>query len=348
MPTTTEALQCPRTGAPFERATIDRRDPGPSDVEIEIKHCGICHSDIHQVRGDWGAGMFPMVPGHEIVGVVAAVGGEVEGFAAGDRVGVGCFVDSCGECEHCENGEEQFCVKGVVSTYNARDYDGETTYGGYSTRIVVKDHFVVRIPDGMELDVAAPLLCAGITTYSPLKRWGAGEGKRVAIVGMGGLGHVAVQIAKAMGAEVTVLSHSMSKEEDGRRFGADAYYATADKETFKALRGSFDLILNTVSANLPIDRYLSTLNVGGAMVNVGVPAEPDTFRAFSLLGGRRILAGSIVGGLPETQEMLDFCAEHGVEPQIERITVDEVDGAYDRVADSSVRYRCVIDIGSFG
>ncbi|MEZ5062636.1 MAG: NAD(P)-dependent alcohol dehydrogenase [Solirubrobacterales bacterium] len=348
MPTTTAVLQSPETGAPFERATIERRDPGPHDVEIEIKHCGICHSDIHQVEGDWGSGIFPMVPGHEIVGVVASVGDEVEGFAEGDRVGVGCFVDSCGECEYCADGEEQHCTKGVVLTYNGKDYDGNPTHGGYSTRIVVKDHFVVHVPDEIELDVAAPLLCAGITTYSPLKRWGAGEGKRVAIVGMGGLGHVAVQIAKAMGAEVTVLSQTTSKEEDGRRVGADAYYATEDRETFRKLRGSFDLILNTVSANLPIDRYLSTLRVGGAMVNVGAPSEPDTYHAFSLIGGRRSLAGSSVGGLPETQEMLDFCAEHGVEPQIERVTVDEVDGAYERIADSSVRYRCVIDIASFG
>ncbi|MCB1155675.1 NAD(P)-dependent alcohol dehydrogenase, partial [bacterium] len=210
-------------------------------------------------------------------------------------------VDSCGECEYCADGEEQHCTKGVVLTYNGKDYDGNPTHGGYSTRIVVKDHFVVHVPDEIELDVAAPLLCAGITTYSPLKRWGAGEGKRVAIVGMGGLGHVAVQIAKAMGAEVTVLSQTTSKEEDGRRFGADAYYATEDRETFRKLRGSFDLILNTVSANLPIDRYLSTLRVGGAMVNVGAPSEPDTYHAFSLIGGRRSLAGSSVGGLPETQ-----------------------------------------------
>ena len=348
MPTETDALQAPEAGAAFERTKIQRRDLGPLDVEIDVKHCGICHSDIHQVNADWGSGIFPMVPGHEIAGVVAAVGDDVEGFSAGDRVGVGCFVDSCGECEYCKDGEEQFCTKGVVLTYNGKDYDGEPTYGGYSTRVVVTERFVVNIPDGLELDVAAPLLCAGITTYSPLKRWGAGEGRKVAIVGMGGLGHVAVQIAHAMGAEVTVLSQTLSKEDDGKRLGADRYYATEEKSTFKELRGEFDLILNTVSANLPMDRFLGMLRVGGTMVNLGVPAEPDTYRAFSLIGGRRSLAGSSVGGLPETQEMLDFCADNDVSPQIETIGIDDVDDAYERIAASEVRYRAVIDTATFG
>ena len=348
MPITTDALQAPESGANFERTTIERRDPGPGDVEIEIKHCGICHSDIHQAQSDWGAGIFPMVPGHEIAGVVASVGADVEGFKEGDRVGVGCFVDSCGECEYCEAGEEQHCTKGVVLTYNGKDYDGDPTYGGYSKRIVVRERFVVRIPDEIELDVAAPLLCAGITTYSPLKRWGAGEGKKVAVVGMGGLGHVAVQIAAAMGAEVTVLSQSMSKEEDGKKLGASHYFATSERETFKENRSTFDLILNTVSANLPVDRFLSMLRVDGTMVNVGVPAEPDSYHVFSLIGGRRSLAGSNVGGLPETQEMLDFCAEHDIAPLIETIGIDDVDAAYERVAASDVRYRAVIDVGTFG
>ncbi len=342
-----DALSTPSAGAPFERTTIERRELRPRDVQIDVKFCGICHSDIHQAQADWGAGIFPMVPGHEIAGVVAAVGAEVEGFSAGDRVGVGCFVDSCGECEYCEAGEEQFCTKGVVLTYNGRDYDGEPTYGGYSRQVVVTDRFVVNIPDDLELDVAAPLLCAGITTYSPLKRWGAGEGKKVAIVGMGGLGHVAVQIAHAMGADVTVLSQSLSKQEDGERLGADHYYATSDKQTFKDLRSTFDLILNTVSANLPVDRYLSLLRVDGAMVNVGAPAESDTYNAFSLIGGRRSLAGSSVGGIAETQEMLDFCAANGVAAQIEKIGIDDVDEAYTRISDSAVRYRCVIDTASF-
>jgi uncharacterized zinc-type alcohol dehydrogenase-like protein len=342
----TRALRAPSPSAPFEPATIERRELRDDDVAIAIEFAGICHSDIHQVREEWGKGIFPMVPGHEITGRVTAVGSAVEGLSEGDRVGVGCFVDSCGECEYCRGGEEQYCEKGVVLTYNGKDYDGEPTYGGYSQAIVVKDRFVVTIPDEIELDVAAPLLCAGITTYSPLKRWGAGPGKKVAIVGMGGLGHVGVQIAKAMGAEVTVLSQSLSKKEDGLRFGAERYYATSEKETFRELRGEFDLILNTVSANLPVDRYLSMLRIGGAMINVGVPTEPDSFRAFSLISGRRILTGSNVGGLPETQEMLDFCAEHGVAPQIEKIEGSEVDAAYDRVTASDVRYRFVIDVSS--
>jgi uncharacterized zinc-type alcohol dehydrogenase-like protein len=339
----TPALSAPGASASFEKTTIDRRELREDDVSIDIAYCGICHSDIHQVRDEWGGSIFPIVPGHEIAGVVAAVGAGVDRFAVGDRVGVGCMVDSCGKCEYCIAGEEQFCVKGNVQTYNARDYDGEVTYGGYSRQIVVKDRFVVKIPDAIELQDAAPLLCAGITTYVPLKHWHAGEGTKVAIVGMGGLGHVAVQLAAAMGAEVTVLSQSLSKQEDGLRFGAKHYYATSERETFKQLAGSFDLILNTVSANLPLDAYLRLLRVDGAMVTVGAPSAPDKVHAFSLIGGRRSLAGSAIGGLPDTQEMLDFCAEHGVRPAIELISAEAVDGAYDRVVNSDVRYRFVID-----
>jgi alcohol dehydrogenase (NADP+) len=348
MTTSAHALQAPSAGAPLERTTITRRELGEHDVRIDIKYCGICHSDIHQVDQDWGRGLFPMVPGHEIAGIVSAVGPGVTRFAAGDRVGVGCFVDSCGECEQCAAGEEPFCTKGVVATYNALDYTGEPTYGGYSESIVVTDRFVVRIPDALELDVAAPLLCAGITMYTPLKRWNAGPGRRVAIVGMGGLGHVGVQIAHAMGAEVTVLSQTLGKQEDGLRFGASQYHATSDPATFKQLRGAFDLIVNTVSANLDVDAYLSLLRPGGALVTVGLPAAPDTFRAFSLTGANRILAGSNTGGLPATQEMLDFCAEHGVEPAIELIGADHVGDAYARVTRSDVRYRFVIDIATLG
>ena len=348
MSTTTPALQTPGKGESFEPTTIERRDLRDDDILIEIKFAGICHSDIHQRDGDWGAGIFPMVPGHEIVGTVAEVGSAVSGFEVGQNVGVGCFVDSCGECEYCDRGEEQFCSKGVVATYNAKDYDGEPTYGGYSRQIVVKDRFVVHVPDELELDVAAPLLCAGITTYSPLKRWGAGEGKKVAIVGMGGLGHVGVQIAHAMGAEVTVLSQTLSKEEDGKRLGADHYYATSDEQTFRELQSSFDLILNTVSANLDVDAYLQLLRVDGTMINVGAPAEPDTYGAFNLIGARRSLAGSAVGGLPETQEMLDFCAEHQIKPMIELIDAGQVDEAYDRVQRSDVRFRFVIDAATIG
>jgi uncharacterized zinc-type alcohol dehydrogenase-like protein len=343
MTTSTRALQAPSAKAPLEATTIERRALGEQDVAIDIKFCGICHSDIHQVEADWGRGLFPMVPGHEIAGIVTAAGPGVTRFAPGDRVGVGCFVDSCGTCEYCQAGTEQFCTKGVVATYNAKDYDGEPTYGGYSEHVVVTERFVVTIPDALGLDVAAPLLCAGITMYSPLKRWGAGPGKQVAIVGMGGLGHVGVQIAAALGAEVTVLSQTLSKEADGRRFGASDYHATSDKATFKTLRGRFDLIVNTVSANLALDAYLGLLKAGGAMVSVGLPVEPDKVHAGSLIGRNRIYAGSNVGGLPETQEMLDFCAEHSIAPAIELIGADEVNSAYPRVTGSDVRYRFVID-----
>jgi uncharacterized zinc-type alcohol dehydrogenase-like protein len=344
----TPALSAPSAGAPFDTTTIARRDLGEHDVLIDIKFCGICHSDIHQVKDEWGGSIFPMVPGHEIAGIVAEVGSAVQKISSGDRVGVGCLVDSCGECEYCEAGEEQFCTKGAVPTYNGREYDGEPTFGGYSQQVVVDERFVVTIPDGLDLQVAAPLLCAGITTYSPLKRWKAGEGMKVAVVGMGGLGHVAVKIAAAMGAEVTVLSQSLSKQEDGLRFGAKHYYATSERETFKQLKSSFDLILNTVSANLPLDRYLSLLRVDGTLVSVGAPSQPDTFNAFSLISGRRSMAGSPIGGLPETQEMLDFCAEHGVAPEIELISAGEVGDAYERVERSAVRYRFVIDVATIG
>jgi uncharacterized zinc-type alcohol dehydrogenase-like protein len=348
MTTTARALQAPSAKAPLEPTTIERRALGATDVAIDIRFCGICHSDIHQVDADWGRGLFPMVPGHEIAGVVTAVGEGVTRFAEGDRVGVGCFVDSCGECEWCTAGEEQFCRKGVVATYNGIGYDGEPTLGGYSTHIVVDERFVLRIPEALGLDAAAPLLCAGITMYNPLKRWGAGPGKQVAIVGMGGLGHVGVQLAAAMGAEVTVLSQTLSKEADGRRFGASEYYATSDESTFKTLRNRFDLIVNTVSANLPLDAYLSLLRPRGAMVSVGLPTEPDRVHAGSLIGRDRVLAGSNVGGLPLHQEMLDFCAEHGVAPVIEVIGGDEVNAAYPRVVRSDVRYRFVIDVGTLG
>jgi alcohol dehydrogenase (NADP+) len=348
MTTTARALQAPSAKAPLEPTTIERRALGATDVAIDVRFCGICHSDIHQVDADWGRGLFPMVPGHEIAGVVTAVGSDVTRFSEGDRVGVGCFVDSCGECEWCVAGEEHFCRKGVVATYNGIGYDGERTYGGYSTHVVVDERFVLRIPDALELDVAAPLLCAGITMYNPLKRWGAGPGKQVAIVGMGGLGHVGVQLAAAMGAEVTVLSQTLSKEADGRRFGASNYHATSDESTFKDLRGRFDLIVNTVSANLPLDAYLSLLRPRGAMVSVGLPTEPDKVHAGSLIGRDRVLAGSNVGGLPLHQEMLDFCAEHGVAAAIEVISGDEVNEAYPRVVRSDVRYRFVIDVGTLG
>ncbi|BCG57100.1 NAD(P)-dependent alcohol dehydrogenase [Paenibacillus sp. URB8-2] len=340
----TRVLSVSSAKAPFEKTTIERRALRPHDVLIDIQFSGICHSDIHSAFDEWGGGIFPMVPGHEIAGVVAAVGTEVTKFAVGDRVGVGCFVDSCGECEYCLKGEEQYCTKGFVATYNSLDYDGNPTYGGYSQQIVVTERFVVRIPDSLELNVASPLLCAGITTYSPLKHWNAGPGKKVAIVGVGGLGHLAIQYAHAMGAEVTVLSRSIGKKEEALSFGADHYFATSDPATFKTLASQFDLILNTVSANLDVDAYLSLLRIDGTLVNVGAPAEPDKYQVFSLIMGRRSIAGSLVGGIRETQEMLDFSAEHGIAPKIEVIRADQVDEAYQRVLRSDVRYRFVIDV----
>ncbi|HZG86049.1 NAD(P)-dependent alcohol dehydrogenase [Paenibacillus sp.] len=331
---------------PFEQTVIERRDLQPYDVLIEIKYAGICHSDIHTARGDWGPVQYPLVPGHEIAGIVAQVGSEVTKFAVGDRVGVGCMVDSCRECVHCRDGEEQYCLNGMTGTYGAIDRYGQYTQGGYSTRIVVTEDFVVRIPDGIELDAAAPLLCAGITTYSPLRHWGAAPGKKVAVVGLGGLGHMAVKFARAMGAEVTALSQTLKKKEDGLRLGADHYYATNDPETFKKLAGSFDLIVNTVSAKIDINAFLSLLALDGTLVNVGAPSEPLPVQVFSLIPHRRSFAGSMIGGIRETQEMLDFCAEHNIAPEIEVIAASQIDEAWERVLASDVRYRFVIDIST--
>lgn len=344
----TAALSTASAGAPLTATTIERRDLRDDDITIDIAYAGICHSDIHQVREEWGSAIFPMVPGHEIAGVVSAVGDGVTRYQVGDRVGVGCMVDSCGECEFCKDGQEQFCAKGAVMTYNGKGYDGEETMGGYSQQVVVSERFAVRIPDALELDVAAPLLCAGITTYNPLKRWGAGPGTTVAVVGLGGLGHLGVKFAAALGAEVTVLSQSTAKQADSARFGAVDHRATKDESTFEDLRGRFDLILNTVSANLPFDDYLSLLKPNGAMVNVGAPSDPSSFRAFSLIGGSKVLAGSNIGGIPQTQEMLDFAAEHGIAAEIETISADQVNEAYDRVVNSDVRYRFVIDTATIG
>jgi uncharacterized zinc-type alcohol dehydrogenase-like protein len=327
----------------FRAAEIKRRDLDAQDVLIEIKYAGICHSDIHIAHGDWGEVTYPLVPGHEIAGVVTDVGQEVTKYKVGDRVGVGCMVDSCGECVNCSKDEEQYCLKGHVPTYAGVDKYGEPTQGGYSTHIVVTEDFVVSIPDNLPLDAAAPLLCAGITTYSPLNHWEAGPGKKIAVVGMGGLGHMAVKIAHAMGAEVTVLSQSLKKKEDGLAFGAHHYYATSDPETFTKLAGSFDLIINTVSANIDINAYFSLLALDGTLVNVGAPAEPLSVNVFTLIPHRRSFAGSMIGGIRETQEMLDFCAEHDIMPNIEVISADQIDKAYERVLASDVKYRFVID-----
>lgn len=333
--------------AAFEKVTIERRELGPRDVLIDIAYAGICHSDIHTARNEWGGAGYPCVPGHEIAGTVAAIGSGVTRHQVGDRVGVGCMVDSCGVCEPCLQNEEQYCLRGAVMTYNSRVSEevqtGGRTLGGYSTQIVVTENFVLGIPEGIELSVAAPLLCAGITVYSPLRNWGAGPGKRVAVIGMGGLGHMAVKIAAALGAEVTVLSHSLSKQEDGKRFGADHYYATTDKQIFRELRSHFDLIINTVSADLPINDYMKLLRLDGTLVVLGLPEQPQSVQAKVLAGRRRSLSGSMIGGIAQTQEMLDFCASHGIGAEIEVISADEIDGAYERVVASDVRYRFVID-----
>ncbi|MBS1698795.1 MAG: NAD(P)-dependent alcohol dehydrogenase [Actinobacteria bacterium] len=340
------AYAAPSEGAPLAPTTIERREPGAHDVVIDIAFAGICHSDIHTVRGDWGPQRYPLAPGHEIAGTVAAVGSDVTRFAVGDRVGVGCLVDSCRECAACRRGEEQYCTGGSVGTYGAIDRDGTVTQGGYSRQVVVTEDFVVRIPASIPLDRAAPLLCAGITTYSPLRHWKVGPGSRVAVVGLGGLGHMGVQIAHALGAEVTVLSQSLRKKEEGIRLGADRYLATSDPETFTGNRRGFDLILNTVSAPLPLDDYLRLLDTNGVLVCVGAPPEQMSLSISQLLGHRRSLAGSAIGGIAETQEMLDFCAEHGLAAEIELIDAAGINDAYDRVLASDVRFRFVIDVAT--
>jgi uncharacterized zinc-type alcohol dehydrogenase-like protein len=343
----TKGYAAPAAGAPLAPYSFERREPRADDVVIDIKYCGICHSDIHQVRDEWGGSQFPMVPGHEIAGVVASVGSNVTSFKPGDHVGVGCFVDSGRSLGTCQADIEQYS-EGFVATYNSREHDGTPTFGGYSERIVVKEPYVLRIPDALPLDAAAPLLCAGITLYSPLRHWNAGPGKKVAIVGLGGLGHMGVKYAHALGADVTVLSQSLRKADDAKRLGADHFYATADPATFTTLAGSFDLIVNTVSAELDWNAYLSLLKVDGTMVVVGIPDKPVPLAAFALVGGRRSIAGSMIGSIAETQEMLDFSAEHGITSDIEVISIDRVNEAYERVVKSDVRYRFVIDIASLG
>ena len=337
------AYAAPAAGQPLAPVVIERREVGANDVLIKIEYAGICHSDIHTVNGDWGPQPFPVVPGHEIVGIITEVGADVTRHRVGDRVGVGCMVNSCGECTSCRRGDEQYCLNGMVGTYAATDRDGTTTQGGYSTHVVVDADFVLSIPDGIDPVAAAPLLCAGITTYAPLRRWGAGPGTRVAIVGLGGLGHMAVKIAHALGAEVTVLSQSLKKREDGLRLGADHYHATSDPGTFEELAGTFDLIINTVSAAIDLDAYLGLLALDGTLVNVGAPGEPLSLDVFSLIEARRSFAGSMIGGIALTQEMLDFCAEHNLAADVEVIAADKINEAYERVLASDVRYRFVID-----
>jgi alcohol dehydrogenase (NADP+) len=344
----TKAYAATSATEPLKPFEFERRDPRATDVLIDIKFCGVCHSDLHQARGEWGNSIFPMVPGHEIVGVVTSVGKDVKKFKVGDKVGVGCMVDSCRNCQYCKRGEEQYCEGNKpVLTYNDVEKDGVTpTYGGYSTQVVVDEAFVVRVPDGLALDKAAPLLCAGITTYSPLRRWQCGPGKNVAVVGLGGLGHMAVKIARAMGAHVTVLSQSEKKRPDAERLGAHDYYATGDASTFKKAAKKFDLIIDTVSAQHDINSYLGLLKVDGSIVLVGAPPEALPVGAFNLILGRRSLSGSAIGGLRETQEMLDFCAKHDLGADIEVIPIEKINEAYERLEKGDVRYRFVIDCES--
>ncbi len=327
--------------------SFERRDLGPRDVLIDIEFCGVCHSDIHQVRGEWGNSLYPMVPGHEIVGRVAQIGSEVEKFQVGDTVGVGCLVDSCRECAPCQQDYEQFCLETSSQTYNGLEMDKVTpTYGGYSTQIVVDDHFVLSIAATENLAAVAPLLCAGITTYSPLKRFNVGPGQKVGIVGLGGLGHMGVKLAASMGAEVTVFSTSPSKEADAKKLGAHHFVVTKDEAQTAPLAGTFDFILDTVSGDHDLDLYLKFLALNGVMVLVGAPETPAAVPAFSLIGNNRSLVGSGIGGLKETQEMLDYCAEHGITSDIELIPISRIDEAYERTVKGDVRYRFVIDIAS--
>jgi uncharacterized zinc-type alcohol dehydrogenase-like protein len=340
----TKAYAAPTAGAPLEPMEIERRDLRPHDILIDIKFTGICHTDIHQANEHWGQSIFPMVPGHEIAGVVTEVGGAVTKFAVGDHAGVGCFVDSCRECENCKAGLEQYCTGHMAVTYNGREADQQTpTYGGYSSAIVVDENYALMIPASLGLDVAAPLMCAGISLYSPLHNWGAGPGVRVGIVGLGGLGHMGVKIAHAMGAEVTLISHSPNKEADALRLGADHFLLSTDKEAMKAARYSFDLVINTVAVQIDLDRYMSLLALDGTMVMVGIPEEALSLRTFTLIAGRRSLTGSNIGGIKETQEMLNFCAEHGFGSDVEIIDIKDVNTAWERVINSDVKYRFVID-----
>ena len=329
--------------APFN---FNRRETGAHDVQIEILYCGVCHSDIHQARGEWGNSVFPMVPGHEIVGRVTKVGDHVKHFKVGDLAGVGCFVDSCRECNNCKEGIEQYCDSGMIGTYNGVDKDGSPTYGGYSTQIVVDEKYTLHVSDKLPLEGVAPLLCAGITTYSPLKHVGVKKGDKVAVLGLGGLGHMAVKFAVAFGAEVTMLSSSPSKKADAERLGAHHFALTSDEATMRGLQNHFDVILNTVSAQHDYITYLNLLRTNGTMIVVGVPPNPVQIHAFPLIMQRRSIIGSLIGGIKETQEMLDFCADNNIVSDVEVIKMDYINEAYERIIKSDVRYRFVIDLAS--
>lgn len=342
------AYACEDERSIFHRTTIELREPADNEIYFEIKYAGICHSDIHTARGEWGPATYPLVPGHELVGVVAKVGSAVTRFQVGDKVGVGCMFASCKDCEYCRAGEEQFCNNPHAYFTYGCDAQGNPTTGGYAQGFTVREDFACRIPDSIPFETSAPLLCAGITTYSPLKRWGAGPGKKVAVLGMGGLGHMGVQIAAAMGAEVHVISHSRSKEADGLRLGASYYHASSEEGALEALASTFDVILCTVSASdLDYTAYIRALKPYGVFVDVGLPEVPASISLSALVGGNKILAGSNIGGIAETQEMLDFCAEHGIHPVVEMISGEDITEAYNKVTASQVRYRYVIDTETF-
>lgn len=343
----TKAYGAQSATTPVVPLTIERRNPKPHDVQLEIKYCGVCHSDLHTARNEWGMTKYPVVPGHEIVGVVTAVGSHVKKFKVGDIAGIGCLVDSCRECNNCKEGLEQYCTNGFVGTYGGMEKDGSgATHGGYSKSILAHEDFVLTISDKLPLEAVAPLLCAGITTYSPLKHWKVGKGTKVGVLGLGGLGHMGVKLAVAMGAEVTMLSHTASKEKDAKRLGAHKFVLTSDAAQTKAVMGSFDFILDTVSAEHDYNFYLGMLRTSGVMVCVGAPPAPAVVPAFNLIFGRKSIAGSLIGGLPETQEMLDFCAKHNIVSDIELIRIDQINEAYERLLKSDVKYRFVIDMAT--
>lgn len=326
--------------------SFERRDVGPHDVEIAIQYCGVCHSDLHQIKNEWFPGIFPMVPGHEIVGKIVRTGAHVKKFETGELAGVGCMVDSCRTCENCQDGLEQYCEKGNVGTYNAKGKDGLPTYGGYSNNIVVHEDFVLHISDKLSLSAVAPLLCAGITTYSPLRHWKVGKGHKLAVLGLGGLGHMAVKFGVSFGAEVTVLSSSADKEEAAKALGAHHFVLTSNDEQIKAAKGSFDFILDTVSAKHNLPLYLSLLRTNGVHICVGAPTEPHIIPAFALLMGRKSVGGSGIGGIAETQEMLDYCAAHDIVSDIELIDIKDITESYERMVKGDVRYRFVIDMAT--
>jgi uncharacterized zinc-type alcohol dehydrogenase-like protein len=344
IPTKAYAAQSPDTDlAPW---TFEHREVGPHDVRIEIAFCGVCHSDLHQIKNEWFPGIFPMVPGHEIVGRISQVGDHVKKFKTGDLAGVGCLVDSCQHCANCQADLEQYCLEGATGTYNSLDRSGNPTYGGYSTTIVVREEFVVGVSDKLDLAAVAPLLCAGITTYSPLRHWKVGPGHKLAVLGLGGLGHMAVKFGVAFGADVTVLSTSPGKEEAAQALGAHHFVVTKDEAQVKAVQGSFDFILDTVSAPHDVNQYLGLLKTDGTHIIVGLPTEPIEVPAFSVVMGRKSVAGSSIGGIKETQEMLDFCAEHNIVSDIELIDIKDITTSYERMVKGDVRYRFVIDIAT--